>query len=125
MSTLRGGTNAIAINGSGGAYTSIKAKQTTSTVTIQEDPSNNPLQGFVFQLAKDNYAYTYTIPSGGSFMIQESRAIDGSGQACWVGVPEQNLANGVGAFNYAAPTEYMKAKSLTAIATSLQVLEED
>jgi hypothetical protein len=123
--TLRGGTNAVSINGSAGAWTAITCTQSTRRVQIQEDPSNNPLQGFQFQLVKDGYAYTYEIPAGGSYVIGDTLGVQGSGEAPTQGVPEQNAANGTSAFNYRAPTEYMKAKSLTVTATTLQVLEED
>ena len=125
MSTIRGGTNAVSINGSAGAWTAITCTQSTRRVQIQEDPNNSPLNGFQFQLASEGYAYTHDVPAGGKEEFGDTLGIQGSGQAPTVGVPEQNAANGTSAFNYRAPTEYMKAKSLTATATSLQVLEED
>lgn len=128
MSTLRGGTNSVAINGSGGAFTKITALQSTRHVVIQEDPIMDPAaggagyQGFQFQLLKDSYAYTYYIPAGGKFEIGLTSGVQGSGCSPVVGMKAQGTA---GAFNAISATEYMQAKSLTATATKLQVLEED
>lgn len=128
MSKLRDGGSAIALNGSGGAYVAIPATQFSRHVVLKEDPSMSVagggagFQGFQYQLASEAYAYTHVVNVGDKVELGLTSAIQGSGFGSLVGMPAwtdpQNGAT-------VAATEYMKAKSLTATATKLSVLEED
>jgi hypothetical protein len=111
-------TRLIALNGSAGAFTAIPAAIPARGVQIVEDDSVAG-QGLEAQFPGDGYTTTSTYAAGTPI------SIIGPGRDGLAGLPEQNAANGVGAFNYRAADVYCKLRSATATATSVRVVETE
>jgi len=111
-------TRLIVLNGSDGPYVQIPAKIPARTVQIVEDGSVAG-QGLTVQSPGDAYLVTNTYASGTPITIA------GAGQDGTAGLPEQNAANGAGAFNHRAADVYCQARSATATGTTVRVVETE
>jgi hypothetical protein len=111
-------TRLIALNGNGGAYTPIAATIPARSVQIVEDGSVAG-QGLEVQYPGDGYATTNSYATGTPI------GIDGAGKDGLAGLPEQNAGNGAAAFNYRAADVYCQARSATATATTVRVVETE
>lgn len=111
-------TRLIALNGNTGAYTPIAATIPARSVEIVEDGSV-AAQGLEVQFPQDGYGTTDTYGAGTPIEIE------GAGHDGVCGLPVQNAANGAGAFNYRAADVYCQARSATATATTVRVVESE
>ena len=110
-------TRLIAVNGNGGAFTPISASIAARSVQIVEDGSV-AAQGLEFQYPSDNFAATSTV-AGGTPMT-----ITGAGKDGLAGLPAQNDSDPTG-FNHRAADVYCQARSATATATTVRVVETE
>ena len=111
-------TRLIALNANTGAYTPIAATIPARSVQIVEDGSVAG-QGLEIQYPADAYATTNTTVAGTPVEIA------GAGHDGLAGLPAQNAANGDAAFNYRAADVYCQARSATAAATTVRVVETE
>ncbi len=111
-------TRLIALNANTGAYTPIAATLPARSVQIVEDASVVG-QGLEIRYPADNYATTNTVAAGTPVEIT------GAGHDGICGLPTQNAANGPGAVNYRAADVYCQARSATATATTVRVVETE
>ncbi|MGH9475452.1 MAG: hypothetical protein ACRD1C_03865 [Terriglobales bacterium] len=111
-------TRLIALNGNAGAFTQILASIPARSVQIVEDGSVAG-QGLEVQFPADGYATTDTYATGIPITIE------GAGHDGICGLPAQNAANGAAAFNYRAADVYCQARSATATATTVRVVESE
>ena len=109
-------TRIINLNNNAGAYTQVAATIPARSVQIVED-SAAPAQGLEVQYPQDGFAGTYTYDGGTPI------AITGAGQNGDCGLPQQN--SDAGAFNHRAADVYLQARSATATATTVRVVESE
>ncbi|MGH9416855.1 MAG: hypothetical protein ACRD01_09530 [Terriglobales bacterium] len=110
-------TRLIALNGNGGAYTAISSLIACRSVQIVEDGSV-AAQGLEIQYPFDGYATTNQVAGGVPV------SITGAGKDGLAGLPAQN-GGAPGAFNYRPADVYCQARSATATATTVRVVETE
>lgn len=109
MSKLRGGTTAIDVNASSGAYVSVTSTIPARKVTIQEDETVAVKQGLTYQLPNDGFTATYTLDPGVALVLGNTLGQQGSGLAPVLGIPAQQTAPSA----YAAGTTYSIGNTVT------------
>ncbi|MGH9482354.1 MAG: hypothetical protein ACRD1L_09710 [Terriglobales bacterium] len=108
-------TRLVALNGNAGAYVQIAATIPARAVQIVEDGSATA-QGLEAQFPRDGFAVTDTYLAGTPIQLT------GAGRDGNLGLPTQN---GVGAFNSRPADVYCQARSATATATTVRVVETE
>lgn len=109
-------TRLISLNNNSGAYIPIAAVIAARAVEVVEDGSVSG-QGLEVQFPSDNFATTDQYGPGIAIELT------GAGRDGLVGLPAQNAANGISAFNYRAADVYCQVRSATATATKVRVTE--
>ena len=102
-------TRLISLNGNGGAFTSVPATIPARSVELAEDGSV-AAQGLQLRYPGDGFAVTNTVPPGAAV------SLTGAGRDGILGLPAQT--------NRPADV-YCQARSATATATTLRVLETE
>ena len=110
-------TRLITVNNNAGAWTPIAANIPARSVQIVEDGSVTA-QGLELQYPADGFTITSTVPGGTPVTIS------GPGKDGLAGLPEQNDSDPTG-FNYRAADVYCQARSATATATTVLVVETE
>ncbi|HUX68807.1 MAG TPA: hypothetical protein VMV31_15080 [Terriglobales bacterium] len=108
-------TRLVNLNNNAGAYTQIAATIPARSVQIVED-SAAPSQGLEVQYPQDGFATTYAYDGGTPIEVT------GAGENGNCGLPAQNSG---GDFNYRAADVYLQARSATATATTVRVVESE
>lgn len=110
-------TRIINLNNNAGAYTQIAATIPARSVQIVED-SAAPAQGLEVQYPQDGFVSTATYDGGTPIEVT------GAGENGNCGLPAQN-GGAPGAFNHRAADVYLQARSATATATTVRVVESE
>jgi hypothetical protein len=118
-----------AINANSGAYVDIPCTISCRKMVISEcrksDGSAYAPQTLAAKYQQPNGTYPaapdYSVP--GDDIVIGHPAMEGNGMSPLLGLPVQNAANGVGAWNYRAADVPIKLLSGTATATQVEVTE--
>ncbi len=118
-------TQLVSLNGNGGAFTSILATQSDRRVDIREDEAG-ATQGLQYQKPDDGFVKTYTVgppasPDQPQLTLGNPISFGGA-RGPIIGMPAQNST---GNFNFIAATILVKARSKTAVATTVRVVETE